>query len=220
MRSHNPMEALAPPADIALQARRACGEQPAPRAAPNAILLRAVDAFAESILVAALLGELGLVLAKFWARAYFQQSFLWADEAARLALSILAFIGGAVAYRRRDHAFVRVVLHLGSKRSERACLALADVVVLFVAGITGFASIEFLASSWGELTPIFQVPAALIALPLPIGMALLMLYAAVNLRRDHGVMALGVGAVFAATITVAAWTRDIWLPLLGDDAAI
>src|ERR1019366_3028062 len=57
-------------------------------------------------------------------------------------------------------------------------------------------------------------------LPLPIGMALLMLYAGVNLSRDHGAMALGVGAVFAAAVTVAALTRDIWLPLLGDDAAI
>src|SRR5947209_288891 len=46
----------------------------------------------------------------FLARGYFHHSFLWADEAARLALSILAFIGGAVAYRRRDHAFVRLVL--------------------------------------------------------------------------------------------------------------
>ena len=92
--------------------------------------------------------------------------------------------------------------------------------MLFVAGITGFVSIEFLISSWGELTPIFQMPAALIALPLPAGMALLMVFAAVNLRRDHGAMALGVGAVFAATITIAALTRDTWLPLLGDDAAI
>src|SRR5229473_3248127 len=118
MRPHDPIEALASPADIGVQARIAAGGQPALCAAPNAIL-RAVDAFAESILVAALLGELGLVLANVLARAYFQQSFLWADEAARLSLSILAFIGGAVAYRRRDHAFVRVVLNLVSKRGER-----------------------------------------------------------------------------------------------------
>lgn len=183
-------------------------------------LLRLVDLAAESLIVAALLGELGLVLANVVARAYFHHSFLWADEIARLALSILAFIGGAVAYRRRDHAFVRVILSRLPSRAERGCLALADVVVLFVAGITGFVSIEFLISSWGELTPIFQMPAALIALPLPAGMALLMVFAAVNLRRDHGAMALGVGAVFAATITIAALTRDTWLPLLGDDAAI
>jgi tripartite ATP-independent transporter DctM subunit len=187
---------------------------------PESMPLRLVDLAAESLIVAALLGELVLVLANVLARVYFHRSFLWTDEIARLALSILAFVGGAVAYRRRDHAFVRVILSRLPERGERGCLALADVVVLFVAGITGFVSIEFLTSSWGELTPIFQMPAALIALPLPVGMALLMLYAAVNLRRDHGAMALGVGAVFAATITVAALTRDIWLPLLGDDAAI
>jgi tripartite ATP-independent transporter DctM subunit len=190
------------------------------KARPQGMLLRLIDAAAESLIVTALLGELVLVLANVLARVYFHHSFLWTDEVAKLALSILAFIGGAVAYRRRDHAFVRVILSRLPDRGERGCLALADVVVLFVAGITGFVSIEFLTSSWGELTPIFQMPAALIALPLPIGMALLMLYAAVNLKRDHGGMALGVGLVFAAGIAAATLTRDIWLPLLGDDAAI
>jgi tripartite ATP-independent transporter DctM subunit len=192
----------------------------APAARREATALRLIDLAAESLIVAALLGELVLVLANVAARVYFARSFLWTDEVARLALSILAFIGGAVAYRRRDHAFVRVILSRLPSRGERGCLALADVIVLFVAGITGYASIEFLGSSWGEYTPIFQMPAALIALPLPIGMLLLMLYAAINLKRDHGMMALWTGAAFAVTITIAALTRDVWLPLLGDDAAI
>lgn len=189
-------------------------------ARPESALLRFVDLAAEWLIVVALLGELVLVLANVAARIYFQRSFLWTDEVARFALSVLAFIGGAVAYRRRDHAFVRVILSRLPARGERGCLALADVVVLFVAATTGFVSIEFLASSWGEYTPIFQVPAALIAAPLPLGMALLMLYAALNLHREHGRMALGVGVVFAGFIAAAALTRDIWLPLLGDDAAI
>jgi TRAP-type C4-dicarboxylate transport system permease small subunit len=220
MTPQHPIEALASSGQIGLEPQMACGGQPAPRAAPNGILLRGVDAFAESVLVAALLGELGLVLANVLARAYFQQSFLWADEAARLALSILAFIGGAVAYRRRDHAFVRVVLNLVSNRSERACLALADIVVLFVAGLTGIASAEFIASSWNERTPILQLPAAMIALPLPVGMALLALYALANLRGEHGRMAWGVGVPFVGVIAAAAATRDLWLPRLGGDAAI
>lgn len=170
--------------------------------------------------VVALLVELGLVIANVADRLFFAHSFLWTDEAARLALSILAFIGGAVAYRRRDHAFVRVVLSRLPQRGERGCLALADVVVLFVSAITFVTSLEFIASSWDELTPILQLPAALIALPLPIGLVLLMIYAAVNLKRDHGRMAIGVGLGFALVIGVAALTRDIWLPLLGDDAAI
>ena len=189
-------------------------------AKPEPTWLRLIDRAAEGLIVAALLGELVLVLANVMARLFFHHSFLWTDEIARLALSILAFIGGAVAYRRRDHAFVRVILSRLPSGGERGCLALADVVVLFVAGITGFVSIEFLTSSWGELSPVLQMPAAVIASPLPAGMALLMLYAAVNLRRDHGAMALGVGLVFALFVTIAALTRDTWLPLLGDDAAI
>ena len=182
--------------------------------------LRYLDLAAEVVVVVALLGELLLVLANVAARIYFQRSFLWTDEVARLVLSILAFVGGAVAYRRRDHAFVRALLNRLPPRIERGCLALADVVVLFVAGLTFYVSMDFLASSWGEYTPIFQMPAALIGLPLPIGMALLALYAAVNLRYEHRATALFVGGCFAAFITGAALTRDTWLPLLGDDAAI
>src|SRR6516225_9847304 len=146
-----------------------------PSSLSQSAAMRVVDAFAETLVIAALLGELGLVLGNVFARSYFHHSFLWAEEVARLSLSILAFVGGAVAYRRRDHAFVRVVLNLVPRPVERTCLALSDIIVLFVVGLTGIASAEFIASSWGERTPIFQIPAALIALPLPLGMALLAL---------------------------------------------
>ena len=171
-------------------------------------------------MVAALLAELGLVLANVLARAWFHHSFLWADEAARLALSILAFIGGAVAYRRRDHAFVRIVLNLVPAPIERICLVLSDVIVLFVVSLTGIASVEFIASSWSERTPILQLPAALIALPLPIGMALLALFALFHLWREHRSTAPWVAGGFAVVMAAATLTRDAWLPLLGGDAAI
>ena len=147
-----------------------------PAAAPGAhggIALRAVDRFAESLVIAALLGELGLVLANVFARAWLHHSFLWADEVARLALATLAFVGGAVAYRRRDHACVRVILNFFPKRAQDILFAFADVVVLFVSGLTGIASFEFIASSWNERTPVLQLPAAVIAMPLPAGMALI-----------------------------------------------
>ena len=187
---------------------------------PKHAAMRAIETLAEGLVVVALLGELGLVLANVFDRVYFRHSFLWSDEAARLALSILAFIGGAVAYRRRDHAFVRVVLNLAAAPVERACLALADIVVLFVVGLTGLASAQFIASSWGELTPVLQLPAALIALPLPLGMALLALFATDNLLRHSRRTACSVGIVFIAVLVAAAATREFWLPYLGGDAAI
>jgi TRAP-type C4-dicarboxylate transport system permease small subunit len=182
--------------------------------------LRLVDRCSETLLVAALLGELGVVLANVAARVFFHQSFLWADEIARFTLSILPFIGGAVAYRRREHAFVRILLELTPPAVERSCLALADVLVLFIAGVTGIASLDFIASSWTERTPIFQAPAALIALPLPLGMTLIAFYALAHLRRAHGRAAWGAGGAFAAVMTVLAATRDVWLGWVSGDGAI
>jgi tripartite ATP-independent transporter DctM subunit len=214
--SLDPLGSQAAIAEIAaLQAPS--GESPS---APGHAAMRAVDRFAEGLIAVALLGELLLVLANVVDRVYFRHSFLWSDEAARLALSILAFIGGAVAYRRRDHAFVRIVLNIVPAPAERACLVLSDVIVLFVVGLTGIASAQFIASSWGELTPVLQLPAALIALPLPIGMALLALYAVDNLRRHSTRMACGVAIVFLVTLLLAALTRGLWLPYFGGDGAI
>jgi TRAP-type C4-dicarboxylate transport system permease small subunit len=99
-------------------------------------IMRVIDRAAETLVVVALVGELAMVLANILARVFFQTSFLWSDEVAKLSLSILAFIGGAVAYRRREHAFVRLVIGIFPGRGERAFLALSDNVVLFVAGLT------------------------------------------------------------------------------------
>jgi tripartite ATP-independent transporter DctM subunit len=183
-------------------------------------LLRVIDLCAESLVVAALLAELGLVLANVVARIYLHHSFLWSDEAARLSLSILAFIGGAVAYRRRDHAFVRIVLNFMPAPIERTCLILSDIIVLFVVGLTGIASAEFIVSSWSEVTPILQLPAALIALPLPIGMALFALHAMENLSRHRGRMTFWVAVAFLVTLAAATATRNLWLPYLIGDGAI
>jgi len=183
-------------------------------------LLRVVDSCAESLVVVALLMELGLVLANVVARIYLHHSFLWSDEAARLSLSILAFIGGAVAYRRQDHAFVRIVLNLVPAPIERTCLILSDIIVLFVVGLTGIASTEFISSSWSELTPILQLPAALIALPLPIGMALFALHAIDNLSRHSARMTFWVAVVLLTTLAAAMAIRTLWLPYLTGDGAI
>jgi tripartite ATP-independent transporter DctM subunit len=180
------------------------------------LFLTTVDAVAEAAVVAALLGELALVLLNVVAN----HAFLWVDEAARLALSILAFIGGAVAYRRRDHAFVRIVISRFPKRIEAAFLALADVLVLLVSLVSAYASMEFIASSWNERTPILQLPAALVALPLPIGMLLIAIYAAHNLWRDHKGAGLIESLVLALALSGIAATGEWWLAELGGDAAI
>ena len=212
------------PIDVTGLASTPNGESVSPTPAktprPSFNILRTVEFVAETIVIVALLAELVLVLANVFDRTYFHRSFLWADEAARLSLSILAFIGGAVAYRRREHAFVRILHNLVTPPVERACLVLSDIVVLFVVALTSIASVRFIALGWGELTPVLQLPAAVIAMPLPLGMGLLALFALDNLRRHSTSVLWSVAFIFAAILTAASLTRDVWLPYLAGDAAI
>jgi tripartite ATP-independent transporter DctM subunit len=193
---------------------------PAASRAQAGVALRVIDACADGLLVVALLGELGIVFANVLARVFFTTSFLWADEVARFVLSILAFVGGAVAYRRREHAFVRVLLNRCPAGMQRACFALADVLALFISLVAGVASFEFIKSSWNERTPIFQIPAATIAIPLTVGLALIALYAVNHLRREHGRRAWVVGGVFLVAMAGMMATRGIWLPWFAGDNAI
>ena len=182
--------------------------------------LRSIDRCVDAVVIAALLAELILVVANVFARMYLHHSFLWADEVARMALAILTFIGGAAAYRRRDHAFVRVVLNLCPRRAQQALFALADVLVLFAAVLVGAASFESLASGWSERTPVLQLPAAWIGMPLPLGMLLIAFYAAVHLWREHGKPALAVGLTLTAAVALLTLTHDAWQPWFTGDTPI
>jgi tripartite ATP-independent transporter DctM subunit len=186
----------------------------------SGIVLRVIDTCADSLLVVALLGELGIVFANVLARVFFNTSFLWADEVARFVLSIIAFIGGAVAYRRREHAIVRVLLNRCPVGMQQVCFALGDILALFVSLVAGYASFEFIQSSWNELTPIFQIPAATIAIPLTVGLALIAVYAVNHLRREHGRRAWVLGGIFIVVMAAAIATRGMWLDWFAGDHAI
>ena len=189
-------------------------------AARNDRILRVLDRLSEGVLVAALLGELAAVLANVFARSFFGRSFLWTDEVARLALSLLTFVGGIVAYRHGHHAFVRVVLNALPAWLQRAAAALSDLLVLLMAVVTVATSLPFIESGWGELTPILQLPAATIALPLTGSMVLLAVYAIERLRGQDRRAVLAAGVPLALLVTAAFLLREAWLPWFAGDAAI
>jgi tripartite ATP-independent transporter DctM subunit len=179
-----------------------------------------VNALANAVVAIALIGELGAVFANVISRSIFDTAFLWTDEIAKLALSTLAFIGGAVAYAQGHHTFVRAGLNALGPRLRNACLIASDFAVFLIAAVTGYASIFLIEIRWNELTPILQIPAAWIVIPLSASMALLMLHAAERLLRAPRATVVWVGVIFAAMLTLALATRPAWLPWFAGDGAI
>ena len=179
-----------------------------------------VNALANAVLAIALIGELGAIFANVISRSIFDTAFLWSDEIAKIALSTLAFVGGAVAYTQGHHTFIRVGLDALGPRVREACLAASDLTVLLIAAVTGYASIFLIEIRWNELTPILQIPAAWIVIPLSASMVLLMLHAARRLLRAPRATVILVGGTFAAVLTLAFAMRPVWLPWFAGDGAI
>ncbi|MBV8152320.1 MAG: TRAP transporter small permease, partial [Candidatus Eremiobacteraeota bacterium] len=183
-------------------------------------IARIIDGAAEAILVAALLGELAVVLANVVGRTLSQTGFLWAPEVSQFALSTMTFVGGAVAYRRGQHTPVRAVLVLLPKRGQVACSIVADWLVVIGALVAGAAAITLVRNSWVEITPILRLPAGTIALPLVIAMALLVLYAAERLAKTDRRLVSAIGLSVAGVLALAIATRSWWQPAFHGDAAM
>lgn len=182
--------------------------------------LRIVNMVTDTVLLVALLGELGVVSVNVIARSVFDTGFLWTDEIAKLALSTLAFIGGAAAYGRGHHTAVRSLLNVLPVSVRRLCEAGAELVVLLLAVVIGANSVLLLQTRWTELTPILEMPAAWIAAPLTVSMALLSIHAAHRLLRYRIATAMTVAVPLLLCLAAAAAMRGAWLPLMAGDAAI
>ncbi len=180
----------------------------------------AIDQTLTVILVSALLGELGVVFLNVLSRSVLGISMQWANEPAEMALSTIAFLGGAFAYRRREHAFIRSLTEALPPVFRRACHVFVELLVLTLAMTMGFSAIKFLFGRWGQLTPTLSIHVSWFALPLILSMIVLAVTAIERLLGQHRptVFALGCGLVLVVLLLVL--TSDIWQPWFAGEAAV
>ena len=164
--------------------------------------LRILDLVLDSVVGFAVLGELVVILADVVGRAVFDAPVLWANDIATLALTLIGFIGGAVAYRRDQHICVRTVVDKFSPGRRDVCNAFVEWLVLGLAAICGINSWTVVRSRWDMLTPVLEWRGTWLTLPLTSGMALLGLYAVLRLVRLPG-RAIVAGLVIVAGLAAS-----------------
>ena len=166
----------------------------------------ALAVLAGAVGAAALLIELVVVLVSITGRSVFGHSFLWADEASRLALSVITFIGGAASYRGAHHSAIRIVTDRLPAPVRDATAIGVEWLVAIVTATAAWQSLSLLTASWGDLTPILQISTGWIALPVTVGPTLIALFALERLTvvRRPGLV-LAVGAAMAALTALAYW---------------
>src|SRR5215472_53255 len=123
------------------------------RASRRAHRADAVELAAELVVVAALLIELVAMFGNVVLRALFNSSLLWSLEVAELALVVMTFIGGAIAYPRNEHMALHAVVHRLPQRWHSRLAAFATCQVFAMAVVGCVLACRMLASRWDERTP-------------------------------------------------------------------
>ncbi len=170
-------------------------------AAPSWRLVGLVAKIATFVAAASLLVELVVILISITGRTIVGHGPLWADEASRLALSAIAFIGGAASYRGAHHTAVRLILDRLSEAARQGILASIEWLVLIVTAVAGWHSVSLLAATWDNLTPMLEISVGWIALPVTIGLFLTALFALERVFTAYALRTVLLSGVVMAALT-------------------
>jgi tripartite ATP-independent transporter DctM subunit len=182
------------------------GWRAGPPAAAFRVLLDSVDYLGRLAVVVALIGELSVVLTDITIRFAASHSLLWSEEASKLCLTTLSFIGGALAYRAGHHTAIQLITRALPVRAREAVAVGVDAFILGVAIILVYVSFDLLAVAATALTPILQISTVWLTLPFTVGLVLVALFALERLVFTHrGAPALAVTVAVFAAIAVMAW---------------
>lgn len=164
-----------------------------------------IDIAARGIAAAGMLIELAIIIVDVFRRELLHSSFLWGDEASKMALSLVAFLGGAAAYRGGQHTSIRVLLDLMPVRTRAFILAMLEWIVIVTTMLALWASYALIHDNWADSTPILQISTGWYALPLPLSMLLISMFALerLALRTPPGIVVMA-GLVVAACVAAFA----------------
>jgi tripartite ATP-independent transporter DctM subunit len=136
-----------------------------------------VELAAEILVVLALAGELVAMFGNVISRSLFDTSLLWSLEIGELALVVMTFVGGAIAYPRNEHMALHAIVQRLPARWHAPIDALASWQVFAMALAGAWLAYEMMLSRWDERTPYLGLSAIWFAIPMLLGMVLLAYFA-------------------------------------------
>jgi tripartite ATP-independent transporter DctM subunit len=159
-----------------------------------------VERAAEILVALALVGELVAMFGNVISRALFGSSLLWSLEVGELALVVMTFVGGAIAFPRNEHMALHVVIQRLPARWHSTIEALGCWQVFAMAMVAGWLAYGMMLSRWDERTPYLGLSAVWFAAPMILGMALLAYFAVRRVLAQSGLTVLYTGLAVAAAI--------------------
>ena len=119
-------------------------------------------------------------------REVFSYSSIWGEEIVRYSFIYLAWIGASAAVRERGHIRIDVIFNYVSPRVKSLLYIFGDLVMLAIALLAVFWSLETVGVSWkfGSVSHGLRVSMVWFLLAVPIGFGLMIFRLIQSLYRD------------------------------------
>jgi tripartite ATP-independent transporter DctM subunit len=193
------------------------GEAMSPRRrSPVASLEAALGMLVEIPAAILVVAEIVILFAGVVARYGLHRPLIWSDELASILFLWLAMLGAAVAFRRSEHMRMTAIV-ASAKPAMRAYLdVVATSAALAFLLLIAWPAYEYAYEESFITTPALQIPNIWRAAALPVGTALMALFALLRLART-GDSRILLSAVLSVGLLMAVfWLAQPWLRPLGN----
>lgn len=137
-------------------------------------VFRAITAFLMMVMVA-------LTLLQVVSRYALAIPFPWSEELARLDLIYLTFFGSIVAFQRREHLKVEVLVHALPPGVRRWLAVIIDLASMLVLAVVVWQGVPLLQKFWPILSAALLWPTSIFYFPAVFGCLVMLLYTAADL---------------------------------------
>jgi tripartite ATP-independent transporter DctM subunit len=146
-------------------------------------MVRALDVVVQIMLYVAIFGELGVLFGNVVVRNLLNGAWNWSDEIAQIALAVLTYVGGAYSYRRGLQSALEFFVNKMPVAWQGAQRVFVSLAVATISVIVCVVSIPLLSTEWQDRTAVLHIPQTIYIIPIVVGMAILVLYAAAELLQ-------------------------------------
>src|SRR3954469_11459277 len=150
--------------------------------------------------------EVLILLAGVISRYVFHRPFTWSDELASILFLWLAMLGAVVAFRRGEHMRMSTLVARASPNWRTFFEAFAVAVAVAFLALVLYPTFEYALDEAAIVTPAMEIPNIWRAAALPVGCALMLVFALLRLARTGGL-----GQILLALCVIAAIGAGLWM---------
>lgn len=121
-----------------------------------------------------------LTLLQVVSRYAFEAAIPWTEELARLGLVYVTFFGSVVAFQRREHLRVEVLVHALPLGLRKWLGVIVDLASMLVLGVVVWQGVPLLIKFWPLLSAALEWPVTVFYFPVAFCCCVLLIYTAVD----------------------------------------